>query len=113
MSFSRRSFLYLSCSAWGMQLLGQVATRGPEAGSSSCTVGSSFDAYFVDVAPSAGLTFPTIYGGVDHKEYILEADGCGCAFIDYDNDGWMDVFVLSGTRLDGAPAEHHKSALQE
>src|SRR6185369_5118124 len=32
-----------------------------------------------------------------------EATGCGCAFIDYDNDGWMDLFVLSGTRIEGAP----------
>ena len=29
--------------------------------------------------------------------------GCGCAFFDYDNDGWMDIFLLSGTRLDGDP----------
>ena len=34
----------------------------------------------------------------DHKDYILETVGCGCAFIDYDNDGWLDIFVLSGTR---------------
>jgi hypothetical protein len=44
-----------------------------------------------------------ISGGVDHKEYIIEAIGCGCAFFDYDNDGWMDIFLLSGTRLDGPP----------
>jgi hypothetical protein len=44
-----------------------------------------------------------IYGAVDHKDYILEANGCGCAFFDYDNDGWIDIFLLSGTRLSGAP----------
>ena len=63
-----------------------------------------FDAYFTDIAALAGLTSPVIYGGVDHDEYILEADGCGCAFFDYDNDGWIDIFLLSGTRLEGAPA---------
>ncbi len=62
-----------------------------------------FGAHFVDVAPNAGLTSPVIYGGVDRKQYILEANGCGCAFFDYDNDGWMDIFLLSGTHLDGAP----------
>jgi enediyne biosynthesis protein E4 len=62
-----------------------------------------FNAHFTDVAASAGLTYPTVYGGVDRKEYILEADGCGCAFIDYDNDGWVDIFLLTGTRLSGAP----------
>src|SRR5580698_1765792 len=66
--------------------------------------GKPFDAHFVDVAAAAGLTAPTIYGGVDHDEYILEANGCGCAFLDYDNDGWLDIFLLSGTRLDGPPS---------
>jgi hypothetical protein len=58
-----------------------------------------------DVAEAAGLGSPVIYGGVEHKKYILEANGCGCAFIDYDNDGWMDIFLLSGTRLEGDPPE--------
>ena len=87
-----------------MELLGQVASRGLKQGSLPAPSSRPFDAYFVDIAASAGLTSPTIYGGVDHKEYILEADGCGCAFIDYDNDGWMDIFVLSGVRLSGTPA---------
>ncbi len=65
--------------------------------------GRPFDAYFTDVAASAGLTAPVIYGPVDHKDYILEANGCGCAFFDYDNDGWIDILLLSGTRLSGAP----------
>jgi hypothetical protein len=50
------------------------------------------------------LKAPTIYGGVEKKDYILETVGCGCAFLDYDNDGWLDVLVLCGTRLDGDPA---------
>jgi hypothetical protein len=58
---------------------------------------------FVDVAPAAGLTQPTIYGGLDSSTYILEVTGCGCAFIDYDNDGWMDIFLLTGRRLEGVP----------
>jgi enediyne biosynthesis protein E4 len=65
--------------------------------------GRPFNAHFVDVAAAAGLSAPTIYGGVESKKYILESTGCGCAFIDYDNDGWIDIFLLSGTRLEGAP----------
>jgi len=57
----------------------------------------------VDVAAAAGLHAPVIYGDVEIKKYIVESTGCGCAFIDYDNDGWMDLFVLCGTRLGGAP----------
>jgi FG-GAP-like repeat len=59
--------------------------------------------HFVDVA--AGLRAPLIYGGVDSKKYILESVGCGCAFVDYDNDGWMDIFVLTGMRLEGTPTD--------
>ena len=40
---------------------------------------------------------------MDHKDYILETIGCGAAFLDYDNDGWLDIFLLSGTRLGGDP----------
>src|SRR5438067_1194586 len=65
--------------------------------------GRPFNAHFVDVAAAAGLHAPVIYGDVEIKKYIVESTGCGCAFIDYDNDGWMDLFVLCGTRLGGAP----------
>jgi hypothetical protein len=65
--------------------------------------GLPFDACFLDVAAQAGLTAPLIYGPPDHKTYIVETVGCGCAFIDYDNDGWLDIFLLCGTRLEGAP----------
>ena len=65
--------------------------------------GRPFDAHFVDIATSAGLTAPVTYGGLETNRYIVESTGCGCAFIDYDNDGWMDLFVLCGTRLEGAP----------
>jgi hypothetical protein len=61
--------------------------------------GLPFNARFVDIAREAGLTHPVIYGDAMKKDYILETVGCGCAFIDYDNDGWLDIFVLSGTRL--------------
>ena len=65
--------------------------------------GRPFAANFVDVAEKAGLVHPTIYGPVDRKDYIVETVGCGCAFLDYDNDGWMDLLVLSGSRVAGAP----------
>lgn len=56
---------------------------------------------FVDIGESAGLTKTMIYGGIDHIEYIVELNGGGCAFFDYDNDGWMDIFILGGRRLEG------------
>jgi enediyne biosynthesis protein E4 len=57
---------------------------------------------FTDIAAQAGLIHPTVYGGGASKKYIIETNGCGVAFYDYDNDGWQDVLVLSGTRLDQA-----------
>src|SRR5713226_8078039 len=58
---------------------------------------------FQNVAAAAGLTAPVIFGGIDRNEYIIEAIGCGAAFLDYDNDGWLDIFLLSGSRWNGAP----------
>ncbi len=58
---------------------------------------------FVNVAPQAGLTAKTIYGDEHRNRYLLETTGSGAAFIDYDNDGWQDIFLASGTRLDGLP----------
>jgi enediyne biosynthesis protein E4 len=63
----------------------------------------AFNAYFTDVAKEAGLTLPIIYGEADHKDYILETVGCGCAFFDYDNDGWLDIFLLNGSRVSDVP----------
>jgi hypothetical protein len=66
--------------------------------------GLPFHAHFTDVAGAAGLRAPVICGSANHKTYILETVGCGAAFLDYDNDGWLDIFLLSGTRLESPPA---------
>jgi hypothetical protein len=58
---------------------------------------------FVDVAQSAGLTSTMFYGDPDKVTYIVEEMGGGCAFFDYDNDGWMDIFILGGRRLEAVP----------
>jgi hypothetical protein len=42
----------------------------------------------------------SVYGGVDRKRFIIETNGAGVAFLDYDNDGWVDALVLSGTQLE-------------
>jgi len=62
-----------------------------------------FDAKFVDIAQEAGLDVRFVYGSNTQKKYIVEANGGGVAFIDYDNDGWLDIFVSNGSSLDGAP----------
>jgi hypothetical protein len=61
--------------------------------------GGEWGVRFVDVAERAGLTQVSVYGGVDKKRFIIETNGAGVAWIDYDNDGWVDALVLSGTQL--------------
>src|SRR3954447_23861868 len=86
-------------------ILGQgVSSRGVKAQPRGKPSGRPFQARFTDVAKQAGLTEPIIYGAVENKSYIVEVVGCGVAFIDYDNDGWVDLFVLNGTRLEATPS---------
>ena len=59
---------------------------------------------FLNVARESGLNVKTIFGGEHKNKYLLETTGCGVAFYDYDNDGWLDIFLVNGWRLDGFPA---------
>ena len=67
---------------------------------------------FIDIAEKAGLTTPNVWGGVDHKRIIIETKGSGIAFFDYDNDGWLDIYLTNGSRFDAhwsegnAPTTH-------
>jgi hypothetical protein len=65
---------------------------------------NALGATFIDVARTAGLNAKTIYGGEHKNKYLLETTGCGVAFYDYDNDGWLDIFLVNGWRLEGFPA---------
>jgi enediyne biosynthesis protein E4 len=58
---------------------------------------------FVDIADRAGLTAKTEDGGDKTKRYIIETTGSGAAFFDFDNDGWPDIFLVNGNRLEGFP----------
>jgi enediyne biosynthesis protein E4 len=87
-----------------VNLLGQgISSRGVKAQPRGKPSGRPFLSRLTDISKHAGLIHPIVYGGVDSKSYIIEVVGCGIAFIDYDNDGWVDLFVLSGTRLEGDP----------
>ena len=58
---------------------------------------------FKDVARPAGIKHQTIFGSEVRDPYLLESTGCGVAFFDYDNDGWLDVFFVNGSRVEGFP----------
>src|SRR6478752_5048519 len=59
---------------------------------------------FKNTAREAGLTAITVYGGKDTNKYLLETTGCGVAVLDIDNDGWLDLFIVNGSVLEGFPS---------
>ncbi len=119
MKLPRRSFLGSSAVMLGSTLLDALATpvyKWRHSALLKASTGSDQNAgspvTFVDVAKEAGLTTPNVWGGIDHKRYIIEAKGSGLAFFDYDHDGWLDIYLTNGTRLDAkwsegkAPTSH-------
>src|SRR5450432_191911 len=58
--------------------------------------------WFIDVAAKAGLSAPNVSGDETRKRFILEMNGSGVAFIDYNNDGLPDIFIVNGTRFEAA-----------
>ena len=85
---SRRGFIRSLCAALPVFSFDQIANGLP------------LGVKFVNVAREAGLRAKTIFGGERKNKYLLETTGCGCAFFDYDNDGWLDIFLVNGTRLE-------------
>jgi hypothetical protein len=56
---------------------------------------------FTDVTAEAGLLHArNVSGSPDDKQFLLEEMGCGVAFFDYDNDGWLDIFLVNGSSFD-------------
>jgi enediyne biosynthesis protein E4 len=55
---------------------------------------------FEDASEKAGLTKWTHKMGTPAKTYILETKGSGIGLIDYDNDGWLDIYVVNGSTFD-------------
>lgn len=85
---SRRGFIRSLCGALGVFTFDQLV-RGLPLG-----------VQFVNVAREAGLRAKTVFGSENKNKYLLETTGCGAAFFDYDDDGWLDIFLVNGTRFE-------------
>ncbi len=99
-----RLWIYLLAAAGGCAPIAQaqgVATRNATAAVRQAPSGRPFLASFEDVAAKVGLTAPVTVGNPATKKYIIEANGTGLAAIDYDRDGWLDLFVVNGSKLEG------------
>ncbi|MCW5982962.1 MAG: CRTAC1 family protein [Bryobacteraceae bacterium] len=94
MLFSRRQVLAL--------LAQGIASRGVKPRPRGKPSGLPWNSTLTDIAAQAGLREPIVYGGLETKEYIIETAGPGIAFLDYDNDGWLDILLLSGSRVDNS-----------
>jgi enediyne biosynthesis protein E4 len=68
---------------------------------------------FTDVTREAGLAGFKHISGVPQKDYIVEATGAGCAFLDFDGDGWLDVYLLNSSTFEAlkGKAKHPRAAL--
>jgi enediyne biosynthesis protein E4 len=107
LSSSRRAFIRsLSSSALVLPLQDVLSLARPTRlfAAETTPAKSGIGATFLDVGREAGLNAKTIYGGEHKNKYLLETTGCGVAFYDYDNDGWLDIFLVNGWRLEGFPA---------
>ena len=60
--------------------------------------GWAFDQGFQDIASRAGVASIIVSGGLD-KKFVLEVNGSGVCWIDYDSDGWMDLYLVNGATL--------------
>jgi hypothetical protein len=59
--------------------------------------GQGLGVKFTDVAVEAGLAQArNVSGDPRNKQFIVEEMGCGIALFDYDNDGWLDIFLVNG-----------------
>jgi enediyne biosynthesis protein E4 len=88
MPVSRRGFIRSLCRTAAVFSLDQLLA------------GSGLGVQFVNVAREAGLRAKTIFGSERRNRFLLETTGCGVAFFDYDNDGWLDIFFVNGTRFE-------------
>ncbi len=90
---------------WGLVLAVSGCGRGgvravPAVATAPAAAPPASTCRFVDVTQQAGIHFRAQASHTPRK-YLLETMGSGCAFVDYDGDGWQDILLLNGAPLPG------------
>jgi len=88
MKLSRREWIWLASTSGAWRLLGKGnANPAP-------------DSLFIEIpASSSGIKWVHENAMSDNR-YLPETLGPGCAFLDYDNDGWMDIYLVNSGKCD-------------
>jgi hypothetical protein len=87
---SRRDFLWT--------LTGSLLCAGISPGAGTAAQTPSYP--FVEVPPAASGIHWVHTAGKSPEHYLPETTGAGCAFLDYDNDGWMDIYLVNSGKCD-------------
>jgi len=99
MKLTRRHLLALAAGAGSSQIFGRHATE-------------HFQPLFADVPPSSSGIEWVHDNAMSQAHYLPETLGPGCAFLDYDNDGWMDIYLVNSGPCDfWQPAKPIRNAL--
>src|SRR6266853_506290 len=100
MKFTRREWIRLASTFGATQLLGGRGACGQP------------QPLFVEVPPTASGIGWVHENAMSPSRYLPEALGPGCAFLDFDNDGWMDIFLVNSGPSDfWKPAKPVRNAL--
>jgi enediyne biosynthesis protein E4 len=95
---NRRRWLQSLATATAGYLLRPLVAEGFSPG-----VEPAYFPRYIDVGKDAGLLAKTVLVGDESKDFLLSTTGGGIALFDYDNDGWLDIFVVNGWGLKEFP----------
>ena len=96
--FMRHLFVPFLIPAFGGKTL-LAAPVGTQSTTSKQDRLNSSGVVFCDVAREAGINVELTCGSRE-KKYILEVYGCGCVWFDYNNDGYVDLYIVNGSTIE-------------
>jgi enediyne biosynthesis protein E4 len=112
-TIARKWFVFLFASI--LIISGCTSNKKPAGSSekvSAANLPPANDDYFQEIGKEAGIDFIHSVGD-DDLHNIIESSGGGTAFLDYDQDGYIDLYICSGTWLEGFSKEAKPEKMSE